>query len=442
MPPGHFLLATKGYVQLHRYWDFNYPEASAPVASYDDREHAERLRAALDEAVRLRLRANVPVGCYLSGGLDSCAVLGLAARHHREPIRAFTLTFDKIEYDEGSIAKEMAALAGADFFPVPIRQSDLADHFFDATAYSEALCFNAHGVAKYMLSDAVRKAGYKVVLTGEGSDEILGGYPHFRRDMLLYDNAGQDPAVIESMLADLSRANEVSRGILLPDGEGVSTESVTRRLGFTPSWIETYAASSLKLRSLFSAGYAADMECRDYFKAMLDSVDIPRQLQGRAPVHQSLYLWGKTLLPSYILTVLGDRMEMSHSVEGRVPFLDHYVVELLCAMPLRQKIRGATEKFVLREATKNVITDTVYRRQKHPFLSPPATLDPSGRFNEMMQDTLRGPLLASLPYFDQSSVAALLDRLPTMDSGERTTTDQVLMLILSACALQDRYHLA
>lgn len=229
---------------------------------------------------------------------------------------------------------------------------------------------------------------------------------------------------------------------LLPDGEGVSTESVTRRLGFTPSWIETYAASSLKLRSLFSAGYAADMECRDYFKAMLDSVDIPRQLQGRAPVHQSLYLWGKTLLPSYILTVLGDRMEMSHSVEGRVPFLDHYVVELLCAMPLRQKIRGATEKFVLREATKNVITDTVYRRQKHPFLSPPATLDPSGRFNEMMQDTLRGPLLASLPYFDQSSVAALLDRLPTMDSGERTTTDQVLMLILSACALQDRYHLA
>jgi len=441
VPPGHFLLATKGYLQLHRYWDFNYPEASAPQPSRDDREHAERMHAALDEAVRLRLRADVPVGCYLSGGLDSCAVLGLAARHHREPIRAFTLTFDKAAYDEGPIAKEMAAFAGAEFCPVPIRQSDLADHFFDATAYSETLCFNAHGVAKYLLSDAVRKAGYKVVLTGEGSDEILGGYPHFRRDMLLYDNAGQDPAVIQSMLEELARANEVSRGILLPDGEGVSTESVTRRLGFTPSWIETYAGGSFRLRSLFAADYAAEIEHRDYFKALLDSMDIPSQLTGRAPVHQSLYLWGKTLLPGYILTVLGDRMEMAHSVEGRVPFLDHHVVELLCAMPLRQKIRGTTEKYVLREATKSVITDTVYRRQKHPFLSPPATHEPTGRFSEMIQDTLRGPLLASLPYFDRSKVAALLDGLPAMDSGERTTTDQVLMMILSACALQDRYHL-
>jgi asparagine synthase (glutamine-hydrolysing) len=442
VPPGHFLLATKGYVQLHRYWDFNYPEANAPQPSRDDREHAERLRAALEEAVRLRLRADVPVGCYLSGGLDSCAVLGLAAKHHPEPIRAFTLTFDRIEYDEGPIAREMATLAGAEFCPVPIKQSDLADHFFDATAYAEALCFNAHGVAKYMLSDAVRKAGYKVVLTGEGSDEILGGYPHFRRDMLLYDNAGQDPAEVGRMLAELDRMNEVSRGILMPDGEAVSTANVTRRLGFTPSWIETFAGVSFKLRALFSDGYLAEVECRDYLQPLLDSVDIQQQLTGRAPVHQSLYLWGKSVLPGYILTTLGDRMEMSHSVEGRVPFLDHHVVELLCAMPLRQKIRGTTEKYVLREATKSVITDTVYRRQKHPFLSPPATLEPSGRLSQLMQDTLRGPLLASLPYFDRDRVVSLLDRVSTMDSGERTTYDQVFTMILSACALQERYHLA
>ena len=143
--------------------------------------------------MRIRLRADVPVGCYLSGGLDSCAVLGLAAPHHPEPIRAFTLTFDRADYDEGAIAKEMAARAGAEFYPIPIRQDDLADHFADATAQSEMFCLNAHGVAKYLLSRAVRDAGYKVVLTGEGSDEILGGYAHFRRDMLLYNTEGQDP---------------------------------------------------------------------------------------------------------------------------------------------------------------------------------------------------------------------------------------------------------
>ena len=442
IPPGHYLLATAGYQQLHRYWDFNYPAANASAPSLDDREYAERLRAALNDAVRLRLRADVPVGCYLSGGLDSCAVIGLASTHHPDPIRAFTLTFDRPEYDEGPIARDMATLCGAEYFPVPIRQSDLADHFFDATAYAEALCVNAHGVAKYLLSDAVRRAGYKVVLTGEGSDEIFGGYPHFRRDMLLYDNGGQDPADVEALLAELGRTNQVSRGLLLPDGQGVSTESVTRRLGFTPSWMDVLASSAFKVRALFADDYAAGIQERDLFKALLDSLDIPGQLTGRAPVHQSLYLWAKTLLPGYMLTTLGDRMEMAHSVEGRLPFLDHHVVELICAMPVRQKIRGMTEKYVLREATRSVITDTVYRRQKHPFLSPPATLNQDGRLNQIMQDTLRGPLLASLPFFDRHKVAALLDTLPTLDDGARTTSDGILMLMLSACALQDRYSLA
>jgi asparagine synthase (glutamine-hydrolysing) len=440
IPPGHYLLATPGYQQMHRYWDFNYPTADAPAPHLTDAEWAERLAIVLDEAVRLRLRADVPVGCYLSGGLDSCAVIGMAARHHPNPIRAFTLTFDRADYDEGPIAREMAALCHAEFYPVPIQQSDLADHFFDATAYAEALCFNAHGVAKYVLSDAVRKAGYKVVLTGEGSDEIFGGYPHFRRDMLLYDNGGQDPAEVKRLMGELERMNTVSRGLLLPDGQGVSTETITRRLGFTPSWIEAFSTSAFKLRALFADDYAAGIQTRDGFKALLDALDLPQQLTGRAPVHQSLYMWAKTVLPGYILTILGDRMEMAHSVEGRLPFLDHKVVELICTMPVSQKIRGMTEKFVLREAARPVITDIVYRRQKHPFLSPPATLNQDGRLNEILQDTLRGPLMASLPFFDRRKVTGLLDSIPKMDDGARTAIDQPLMLMLSACALQDRYQ--
>ena len=140
----------------------------------------------LEDAVKTRLRADVPVGCYLSGGIDSCAVLGLAARHHNGPVRAYTLTFDEAQYDEGPFAREMAQLAGADFNPVPITQSDLAANFRDSVVQAELPCLNAHSVAKYMLSRAVRQSGYKVVLTGEGSDEILAGYPHFRRDMILY----------------------------------------------------------------------------------------------------------------------------------------------------------------------------------------------------------------------------------------------------------------
>ena len=441
VPPGHYLLATDKHVHLKQYWDFNYPQTDHQALERSDADYAAEFRHALEEAVRIRLRADVPVGCYLSGGLDSCAVLGLAAKHHPEPIRAFTLTFDHGDYDEEAEAKEMAAKVGAEFYPIPIRQDDLADHFSDAIFQSETFCFNAHGVAKYLLSRAVRNAGYKVVVTGEGSDEILGGYAHFRRDMLLYNQNGQDPATIQSLLRDLEELNPVSRGLLLPDGEAKPLENVKRLLGFVPSWIETFSARSLKTQELFSSEFGTMIGTRHSYQPLFSDLDVRGQLIGRDPVHQSLYLWSKTVLPGYVLIMLGDRMEMAHSVEGRVPFLDHHVVEVIRSQPVAQKIRGMTEKFVLREAVRDLITDTVYRRQKHPFLSPPATLNPKKKLSTFVEDTLRSPVLGSIPFFDQRKVIALLDGLDGMAEGSRITHDQILMTLVSACVLQDRFHL-
>jgi asparagine synthase (glutamine-hydrolysing) len=442
VPPGNYLIASEKHLELHRYWDFHYPAAEAAAPRRSDRDYAAEFREVFEEAVRIRLRADVPVGCYLSGGLDSCAVLGLAAKHHPEPIRAFTLTFDHAEYDEGAIAKEMAAKAGAEFFPIPIRQDDLADHFAAAILQAETLCFNAHGVAKYLLSRAVRNAGYKVVITGEGSDEILGGYAHFRRDMLLYNRQGQDPEVVAQLCEDLEKHNPVSRGLLLPHGEAGQLGTVKRRLGFIPSWIETFSARSMKMRALLSEPFLAEYGSRESFHPLLADVDVRAQLRGRDALNQSLYLWAKTALPWYILTMLGDRMEMAHSIEGRVPFLDHRVVEVIASQPVSMKIRGMTEKFVLREAVQDAVTDTVYRRQKHPFLSPPATLHPDARLSAFVEDTLRGPGLRAIPFFDQKKVVALLDRLASMDEGSRVANDQVLMILVSACVLHEGFRLA
>jgi asparagine synthase (glutamine-hydrolysing) len=442
VPPGHYLLATDRHVHLKQYWDFDYPQANGEAPQRSDAEYAAEFRHALEEAVRIRLRADVPVGCYLSGGLDSCSVLGLAAKHHPEPIRAFTLTFDHGDYDEEAEAQEMAAKVGAEFYPIPIRQDDLADHFSDAIFQSETFCFNAHGVAKYLLSRAVRTAGYKVVVTGEGSDEILGGYAHFRRDMLMYNQNGQDPATIASLLRDLEELNPVSRGLLLPDGEARPLENVKRLLGFVPSWIEAFSARSVKMQAVFSREFGTMTGMRQSYQPLFSDLDVRGQLAGRDPVHQSLYLWSKTVLPGYILNMLGDRMEMAHSVEGRVPFLDHHVVEVIRSQPVAQKIRGMTEKYVLREAVRDLITDTVYRRQKHPFLSPPATLNPKEKLCTFVQDTLRGPVLGSIPFFDQRKVMALLDGLDGMEEGSRIANDQVLMTLVSACVLQDRFRLA
>jgi len=442
IPPGHYLVATEGNIQLNQYWDFDYPQTANAAPQRSDAEYAEEFRHAIDEAVRIRLRADVPVGCYLSGGIDSCAVLGLAARHHHKPVRAFTVTFDRPEYNEGEIAREMAAKAGAEFHAIPIRQDDLADRFADAVVQSEMLCTNSHGVAKFLLSRAVHEAGYKVVLTGEGADEILAGYMHFRRDLIPHNGDGHKPDGVFALPRRLQSFDPASNGLTVSNGRPRSLDGVRRLLGFVPGWMETSSALSAKVHAVLAKDYLEAFKGVEGFGSFLNEIDVPGQLAGRDPLHQSLYLWSKTRLPNYLLTLLGDRMEMAHSVEGRLPFLDHHLVEVMRSQPVTQKIRGTTQKYVLREALRGLLTETVYRRHKHPFLSPPAMLDSKGRFSVLFQDVLRGPILGSIPFFDQGKVVSILDRLPTMEESSRVANDQVLMIVLSACVLHDRFRLS
>jgi asparagine synthase (glutamine-hydrolysing) len=186
---------------------------------------------------------------------------------------------------------------------------------------------------------------------------------------------------------------------------------------------------------------AGSWQCTRQGSRFRASSCLPGQVAGREPVNQSLYLWSKAVLPSYVLTVLGDRMEMAHSVEGRLPFLDHHVVELVRDLPISQKIRGMTEKYVLREAARPVLTATVYGRHKHPFLTPPSALSPGERLHELVQETLRGSVMASVPFYDQAKVVALLDSLPALTDDARTAFDPILMVLLSACCLHERYKL-
>lgn len=431
VPPGHYLRATRESRRLHQYWDVEYPRDDESRSSGDG-EYVAGFRAVLEDAVKTRLRADVPVGCYLSGGIDSCAVLGLASLHHGEPVRAFTLTFDGPQYDEGAIAREMAAHCGADYQPIPVTQADLASHFRDAVVQSEIPFINAHTVAKFMLSKAVRAAGYKVVLTGEGSDEILAGYPHFRRDMLLHHTAGQDPADVQRLLAELAAGNQVSRGLMLPEGDADIGPACAQVLGFVPTWIEAQAGGRHRMAAMMSDDFVTRFREVDILGELLASLDVRGRMEGRNAVHVALYLWAKTILPNYILSNLGDRMEMGHSIEGRVAFMDHNVAQFLHRTPVSMKIRGTTEKYILREAVKDVITKTVYERQKHPFLAPPSTLHPEEPLHELMQDTLRSSAVDAVPFLDRRKIAATLDGLNgEKDFGKAVVTDQMLTVALS-----------
>jgi asparagine synthase (glutamine-hydrolysing) len=442
IPPGHFLLASRNSFQIQKYWDFSYPKnQTGSTTSISEPDAIEETRKTLHEAVRLRLRADVPVGCYLSGGLDSCAVLGIASQYASQPIQAFTLSFDQPEYDEEAIAREMAAHSGANYTPIAVQPSQLADSFTEALWHAETPFMNTHGIAKFLLSKAVRAAGHKVVLTGEGSDEIFAGYPHFRRDFLLYQMQISNPDHLGNLLAELNKKNAVSQGLLLPTGTETNTNTLHQTLGFTPSFIETFSRLGFANQELLNPTFKQKYHEQDPIRIFLNQMDVPGQLLGREPVHQSLYLWSKIQLPNYILSVLGDRMEMGHSVEGRVPFLDHKLVETVVQMPVHMKIRGMTEKYVLREAAKPVLTKTVYERQKHPFLAPPVATQVQGPLFELMQDTLRGSQFQKLPFYASQQVTQLLDRLGDMDLTVRSTLDPMLMTLLSMTLLQERFQI-
>ncbi|WP_318781190.1 asparagine synthase (glutamine-hydrolyzing) [Amazonocrinis nigriterrae] len=443
VPPGYFLLASDAGMRLHRYWDFDYPQSDNYLSQQCTQEdYIQQLRQTLDEAIQLRLRADVPVGCYLSGGLDSSTVLGIAASHSSEPLKAFTIAFEHEAYDEEAIARETAAYCRADIEVIPVNQKDIADHFADTIWHCEMLSLNANTTAKYLLSRAARDAGYKVVLTGEGSDEIFGGYVHFRQDKLLYNQQQEDEDTIKYLLKELRDKNQVSVSFLFAEDQSIpDLNTIERLLGFIPSWMLAAAQRHLDSIRFYSPEVIDQFQGQDVYRMFFNHLDVQGQLKGREIINQSLYLWSKTSLANYLLRMLGDGVEMAHSIEGRLPFLDHKVVELVRNMPVSLKISGLTEKYVLREAAKPFITDTVYKRQKHPFIAPPSTYNPNEALQQLIQDSLRSSAMSCVPFYNQAAIIQLLEKLPTINESQRAATDFFLLRVLSTYFLQEKFAL-
>ncbi|MBF0264961.1 MAG: asparagine synthase (glutamine-hydrolyzing) [Gammaproteobacteria bacterium] len=375
--PGHYLdiKRVNGQLQIseQKYWDMPFPEASERSLEYDENEWIEAVREKLLEAVQLRLEADVPVGCYLSGGIDSCSIIGLAAAARQNPVKAFTIGFDNKAYDESEIATEMAQSAGADQDIMMLDASHLYDNFVETLWHTERTIYNTLGVAKLLMSRHVRNVNYKVVLTGEGSDELFGGYPAFRRDMFLHglDHLSQgERTEWEKLLAE---QNKLFKGAMLAEDE-IHNAALESKIGFTPSCLQPWLASAARVPDILNTDLLSQLKGYDPGAAIAAQLDGDR-LKNRHPLDKAQYVWIKTMLEGQILTWGGDRVDMANSMEARPAFLDHHLAELAAKVPPSLRIKGKTEKYILREAMKGLLPEVLYKREKFAFMAPPAHTD-------------------------------------------------------------------
>jgi asparagine synthase (glutamine-hydrolysing) len=441
--PGHALTIRRrdGKLQVEdrRYWDMPFPEESARGEPGDEQEYIEGVRERLIEAVQLRMEADVPVGCYLSGGIDSCSIVGMAAASTQGSVRAYTIGFDNAEYDETAIAHEMAEAVNAEHDVMLLEADHLYDHFEETLWHTERTIYNTLGVAKLLMSRHVNATGYKVVMTGEGSDELFGGYPAFRRDMFLHGLDHLSPEERAEWEGLLAESNELFRGAMLAE-ESHEDPALTTRVGFTPSCLQPWLASGERVPGLLQADRRAALEGYAPGAAIAETLDAD-SLAGRHPLDKAQYVWIKTMLEGQILTWGGDRVDMANAMEARPPFLDHHLAEYAAQLPPSMRIHGRTEKYVLREAMKGLLPETLYKREKFAFMAPPAHTDPKkwAAMRALADKYLNADAVKEAGLLDQAGVEAIF-RLHEAADTTAATQIQLDAVINHMIGVQALHH--
>ena len=362
LPPGHRLVFERGKVHVSRYWDI--PTGTAPKVT-DTRDAADRFRDLFTESVKLRLMSDVPLGVFLSGGLDSSAIAATMARLVARPIETFSVAFKKRAFSELNYAREVSTAIGAHAHEVVIDGDDFFTALPRLVWHEDEPIAHPSSVPLYFVSSLAKKH-VTVVLTGEGSDELLAGYGRYPRILWnwragrVYDSAVPGPlrsAVAERLLPKLPPrvARFAGRSFLGLDRSPASMA------------FDSFASIRLsEQRSLLSRGfkYAATTE-RAYGPSLAYFRTPPA---GSTLLDRLLYADMKTYLVELLMKQ--DQMSMAASIESRVPFLDHELVEFASTLPDACKLSGLTTKRVLREAMKTMLPASILSRPKMGFPVP------------------------------------------------------------------------
>ncbi len=399
LEPGHVRVYQGGTVHDHAWWTPRYDgDFTGSLA-----EASEAVSAALEQATRLRmLRADVDVGSYLSGGLDSSliATLGLAAKG--EGFQTFSLRFADAEYDEGSFQKLMSERLGTTHHEVVVSRADIARVFPQVMWHAERPILRTAPAPMYLLSKLVRDHGIKVVLTGEGADEMFAGYDIFREAAVrrFWARAPQSksrPRLLDKLYPYLARSPVSQRAMAQAFfGQGLDRWR-SPGFGHDTRWRTTAAVKRLLAPAMRGSG--------DAVATLL--ADLPGDFGGWSYLAQDQYLEVRTLLGGYLLSAQGDRMLMGNSIEGRFPFLDREVMALAGRLPDSYKLRGLDEKHVLKRLGRGLLPAEILDRPKQPYRAPDALAFVGEGAPPWVAEMMSTDTAAAAGVFEPSAVAQL-----------------------------------
>lgn len=420
LQPGHYAVLKNGKLKSEPYWKIDFEISE----NRKENEYIEELREKLIEACRLRFtRSDVPVGAYLSGGIDSSITSALVAQYTDAPLNTFSLRFEDSEFDEGPFQKQMADLLGTSHHNVSVSSRDIGEIFPDVIMHTERPILRTAPAPLYLLSSLVREAGYKVVVTGEGADEVFGGYDIFRE------------AYVRRIIAENPKSEEAEQLI------GALYPWMKRSPGKTPAFAKAFFSSSLDkndpflshrtrwsttsgILSMFDDSFR-EGHTADNVISLLQS-SLPGAYNDWAGLQRDQWLEYTTLLSGYILSAQGDRMLMANSVEGRFPFLDPVVVDFANKLPSAMKLKILDEKYILKEAFSDTIPEAIIHRPKQPYRAPDAQ---SFFFDEggpsWLQDVISPVVIRESGLFNESFMVEFFKKCRKFGDRKMSNTDNM-----------------
>ncbi len=366
LPPAHFMIVTPENHKIVKYWNLEFP-IEGDYSALNKKDLTEKIEQTLLDAVKIRLRSDVPVGSYLSGGLDSSGITSIIKNNFNNKLNSFGIRFEDEDFDEGSFQQEMVKFLKIDQSELYIKNEDVGNSLESVLWHTEKPILRTSPAPLFLLSSLVHNSGYKVVLTGEGADEIFGGYNIFKETKIRnfwsrYPESKMRPLLLCKLYPYIFKDKRLGNTLIEFFKSGIDDPG-NPLFSHLVRWNNTS-----RIKNFFSENVKSTLQGYNAYSDLLNL--LPQDFRKWDYFAKAQYLEIIIFMSNYLLSSQGDRMAMANSVEIRLPFLDHRLIELMSRVNPEYKLNGLNEKFILKEVLKSRLPASIISRPKNPYRAP------------------------------------------------------------------------